>query len=195
LRTQLHDFNPGITPNGVFWIVQVPDSAVQVTADTLTINLQNVAVVDQFHFPGGTGNVPTTVSFNATYTKSGMPRHVHPTSHDRLSPFNWAGEMWAATNSGAFSVAYNDGSFSAKGSFSSSGNFGEMGTERNGSFVGHEEDDVEADSGPLNQTQSGIEVAQINRNGNAEPWWNSPRLKGRIPLKRLKFGTVPAGNR
>jgi hypothetical protein len=192
LTTQLHDFNPGITPNGVFWIVQVPDSAVQVTADSLTINLQNVAVVDQFRFPGGTGNVPTTLSFNATYTKSGRPRHVHPATHDPLSPFNWAGEMWAATNSGSFSLTYNDRSFSAQGSFNSSRNFGEMGTERNGSFVGHEKDeesDVEAES---DQSQSSIEIAQVNRIGNAE---DVPRFKGRIPLKALKFGAASVGNR
>jgi hypothetical protein len=195
LRHQLHDFNPGITPNGVFWIVQVPDSAVQITADSLTINLQDVAVVDQFHFPGGTGHVPTTVSFNATYTKSGTPRKVRPTSHDPLSPFHWAGEMWKAKNSGTFSVAYNNGRFSAEGSFSSSGNFGEMGTERNGSFVGHEEDDVDAELGPLGREQSGIEGTQVSGNGNAELRQNSPSLKGRIPLTGLTFATAPAENR
>jgi len=87
--------------------------------------------------------------------------------------------------------------FSAQGIFSSSGNFGEMGTERNGSFVGHEEDDgsdVGAESGSLDQTQSSIQVAQMNGNGNGEPLWNTPRLKGRIPLTALKFGS-PVGNR
>jgi hypothetical protein len=106
----VHDFNPGITPNGVFWIVQIPDDAVQITGDTLTIHLQNIAVIDQLHFPGGTGNAPATVSFDITYTKSGMPRRVRPTSSDPLSPFTWAGKMWMATNTGTFSAAYNDGS-------------------------------------------------------------------------------------
>ena len=119
---QVHDFNPGISSNGLFWILQVPDEAVKITDDTLTISLTNASVVDQFLFPGGAGNnlgtagVPATVSFNITYTKSGMPRHVRPISDDPLSPFNWAGEMWEATNSGTFSLTYNDGSFSAQGS-------------------------------------------------------------------------------
>ena len=150
--TQVHDFNPGITPNGVFWIVQVPDDAVKISPDgeTLTIHLESVPVVDQGSFPAGTGTTPATVSFDITYRKSGGRRHVHPTSRDPLSPFNWAGEMWTATNSGTFSVKYNDNSFSAQGSFSSdflpAGNFGEMGTERNGSFVEREdaENDAEA---------------------------------------------------
>ena len=143
--TQVHDFNPGITPNGVFWIVQVPDDAVKISPDgeTLTIHLVSVPVVDQGSFPAGTGTTPATVTFDITYTKSGAPRHVRPTSRDPLSPFTWAGEMWTATNSGRFSVKYDDHSFSASGNFSSdflpAGNFGEMGTERNGSFVEHED--------------------------------------------------------
>jgi hypothetical protein len=97
--------------------------------------------VDQFQFPGGAGGnlgiagVPATLSFDITYSKSGASRHVAPTSTDPLSPFNWEGEMWEAMNSGTFSLAYNDGTFSAQGSFDSAGNFGEIGFERNGSFV------------------------------------------------------------
>lgn len=116
--------------------------------ETLTIHLEKVPVVDQGSFPAGTGTTPATVTFDITYTKSGEARKVRPTSHDPLSPFTWAGEMWIATNSGTFSVEYNDKSFTAQGSFSSNflpaGNFGEMGMERNGSFVEH--DDVEADA-------------------------------------------------
>ena len=44
-----------------------------------------------------------------------------------------------ATNSGTFSVSRDDGSFSATGNFSSSGMFGEMGTEKNGIFVGEDD--------------------------------------------------------
>lgn len=145
---QLHDFNPGITPNGVFWIVSVPGDAVEMKGDSLTITLTNVPSVDQLKFPSGTGTAPVKVTFKATYTKIGRPRTVRPTTRDPLSPFNWAGEMWMAINSGTFSVNYTDGSFSAAGSFSSSGNFGEMGTERNGSFVEREDaDDQTQNSG------------------------------------------------
>jgi len=38
---------PESASTGSFWIVQVPDDAVQITADTITINLQNVPVVDR----------------------------------------------------------------------------------------------------------------------------------------------------
>ena len=100
-----------------------------------------------------------------------------------------------ATNSGTFSVAYHDGSFSAQGSFSSSGMFGEMGTERNGSFVEHEEDDAEAELIPLEQGQSGTEVGQMIENEDAELVGNSPRLKGRVPLRGLTLWTSAVRNR
>lgn len=170
--TQVHDFNPGITPNGVFWIVEIPDDAVKISPDgeTLTIHLENVPVVDQGSFPAGTGTTPATVSFDITYTKSGAPRHVRPTSRDPLSPFNWTGEMWTATNSGTFSVAYNDKSFSAQGTFSSdflpAGNFGEMGTERNGSFV--EREDAENDVEQTQKAQVSAKPAASDPVGAAE---------------------------
>jgi hypothetical protein len=131
----VHEFNPGITPSGLFWLIQISDSAVQITDDTVTIHLQNAAVTDQFVFPNGAGNVPATVSFDVTFTKSGSARRIRRKSNDPLSPFNWAGTMSSATNSGSLSAAYNDGSFSAQGRFDSSGQFGEIGTERNGAFV------------------------------------------------------------
>ena len=165
---QLHDFNPGITPNGVFWIVSVPDDAVVVTSDSLTIRFKNVPNVDQLNFPGGTGTAPVTVTFEATYTKTGSSRRVRSTSRDPLSPFNWAGEMWMATNSGTFSLSYTDGSFSASGSFSSSGNFGEMGTERNGSFVEREDTDeanIEEDQTQKGQI-SGAATASLQTSGS-----------------------------
>jgi hypothetical protein len=88
--------------------------------------------------------------------------------------------MWMATNSGRFSVAYNDGSFSAHGSFSSSGNFGEMGTERNGSFV----QDLLGAAGPalrlFGQNASHL-VAGHAHDRVIRPAL-SATLKGRVPL-------------
>ena len=169
--------------------MQVPDDAVQITADTITINLQNVPVVDQFQFPGGTGNVPVTLSYAATYTKAGNARMVQPTSHDPLSPFTWAGRMWNATNSGSFSLAYNDGSFSAGGSFDSSGNFGEIGTERNGSFASEGEDDQQASLISPQQITPKVEPALApSQKIFDKPADISARvvlLKGRVPVKGI----------
>ena len=130
----------------MFWIVQIPDDVVVISGNSLTIHVANLAIADEIAFLG-TVRIPSTLSFDITYTKSGRPRTIEPTSHDPLSAFHWAGKMWMATNSGTFSVAHNDGSFSATGSFSSSGMFGEMGTEKNGIFVGGD-DQGENESAP-----------------------------------------------
>lgn len=191
--TQVHDFNGGIAANGLFWIIQVPDDAVKIDDDTLTISLTNVAIVDQFTFPNagginlGNSGIPATLTFKATYKKTGAQRTVRPTSADPLSPFNWAGEMWMATNSGSFSVTYNDGSFSAQGTFSSSGNFGEMGTEMNGSFVRREdrEDAPAAAAAPPLAAQDPMGSGASAWNNNAAPPANVPKFKGKVPVEYL----------
>jgi hypothetical protein len=196
--TQVHDFNGGIGVNGLFWIIQIPDDAVTVDddTDTVRISLKNVAVVDQLTFPNagginlGNSGAPVTLSFDVTYQKSGAARHVRPISKDPLSPFNWAGEMSDATNSGTFKLAYKDGSFSAQGSFSSQGNFGEIGRERNGSFVRHEDQD-EGDQDGNEQAAAALPLAGLTStdaaggqlSASAAPSANSPKFKGRVPVE------------
>ena len=176
----------------------------QISADgnTLTIHLENVPVVDAFSFPPAVPNnfapdevnispyplVRARTSFDITYTKTpGTARQIVPSTDDPLSPLNWAGKMWDATNSGSFSVAYDDGTFSASGTFSSSGNFGEMGTERNGSFVHLDEqganDNVAAGQQPLTlspQPANMNQPAATTINKNPEKF---ALLKGRVPIK------------
>ena len=170
--------------------------------DTLTIHLENVPVVDATRFPPPVpaNFAPDEVnispyqlnraraSFDITYTKtSGTARRIRPATDDPLSPLNWAGKMWDATNSGSFSVAYDDGMFSASGTFSSSGNFGEMGTERNGFFVHHEEqgdnDDVAAGEQPLSLPHQLANMSQSAATVNTNKPVTFALLKGRVPVK------------
>lgn len=178
----------------MWWLVQVPDDAVTVDEEkgTLRVSLKNVPLVDQFSFPNGAGNnlgtagVPATVSFDVTYTKvPGTRRTVQATSADPLSPFDWAGEMWMATNSGTFSVAYSDGSFSASGSFDSARNFGEMGTERNGSFIRRQD---RAEGGRLAAAAlppAALTTASAATAKSPAQPTTSPKFEGRIPTESL----------
>ena len=171
----------------------------EITGNTVHISLKNASVVDQFKFPGGAGNnlgiagVPATLSFDITYTKSGASREVEPISRDPLSPFNWEGKMWDATNSGTFSLAYNDGTFSAQGSFDSAGNFGEIGFERNGSFVEHKSETAGlganmngvaklAASPSLAQNQPNVALAQDTQSVQQA---SGPKFRGKIPIHEL----------
>lgn len=172
----------------------------KITDDTVTISLKNASVVDQFSFPGGAGNnlgiagAPATLSFDITYSKSGARRHVEATSTDRLSPFNWEGEIWDATNSGSFKLSYNDGTFSAQGSFDSAGNFGELGFERNGAFVEEEGGadgpapnvlgaaKLEATPAPA-QNQPSVALSQKTQ--DAQQPRSGPKFRGKIPVPEL----------
>lgn len=172
----------------------------KITDDTVTISLKKASVVDQFSFPGGAGNnlgiagAPATLSFDITYSKSGTRRHVEPTSTDRLSPFNWEGEIWDATNSGTFKLSYNDGTFSAQGSFDSAGNFGELGFERNGSFVQDESSQdgpasnvlgaakLQATPGPVQNHSNGA-LSQTTQGAQQPP--SGPKFRGKIPVREL----------
>jgi hypothetical protein len=189
--TQVHDFNGGIGPNGVFWIVQVPDDAVKTTEDTLTISLTNVAVVDQIAFPGnfflGSTGASTKLSLTMTFQKTGKPpRTVRPTSADPLSPFNWAGEMSDAMYSGTFSVAYDDGKFSAKGSFGATQVFAEMGAERNGSFVRREDRDEGDKDDAGEKAVTGLaptSVEGVQSSARTTQPANSPKWRGKVPVE------------
>jgi len=74
---QVHDFNGTISPSGLFW--QVPDSALTVTGRTVRVQVDNVAVVDNFTFLGPS-EVPATASFDITWTSFGKVQHY------RLNP-------------------------------------------------------------------------------------------------------------
>jgi len=177
---------------------------VQISPDgnTLTIHLENVPVVDAFSFPPPVPNnfapdevnispyqlIRARTSFDITYTKTpGTARRIRPSTDDPLSPLNWAGKMWDATNSGSFSVAYDDGTFSASGTFGSSGNFGEMGTERNGLFVNHEEEDdnndVDGGAQSLSLTLKPTQMSELAAGGIAKQPEKVVLLKGRVPVK------------
>jgi hypothetical protein len=146
---QVHDFSPGNGENidnpdpvfhlpGLFWLVRLDDDAFIVEGNTAVLNVSNLLEFDRFQL-FGPGNVATHLSFNTTYVKSGAPTHVVPLTHDPLSPFNWAGEIWNATAKGTFSARYDDGSFSVTGTMDSAlmveGSPGHMGNERNGVFA------------------------------------------------------------
>jgi len=193
----LHDFSPWTLPNGLFWTVKVDPSAVKIDGDTVTIHLVDVPVVDAFSFPPPQQAVPgispfqlipAKLSLDITYKRTGNPRRVRPTSHDPVSPFNWAGTMWDSSNSGTFSLSYDDGSFSASGSFDSTGNFGEMGFERNGVFLrdGEGDDSQNAEAQPETLPHPNAPTPEITAKVAGSIRVQTARtvlLKGRAPVK------------
>jgi len=129
---QLHDFNGGVQPSGLFWIVQVPDDALKVEGLTAKLHVVNAPVIDDFQFfaPGG---VAATVSYDITWTASGAVQHFQPQSSDLMDPSNFAAEFRAAV--ATISFTGTEAGFTVTGTGTSDGIFAEMGTERNGSFL------------------------------------------------------------
>jgi hypothetical protein len=64
-------------------MVRVPDNALVISGNTVTIRLKSVSVVDSFTFYDPfppSGNVPARTSFEMSYTRFGSPRQVQATS-------------------------------------------------------------------------------------------------------------------
>jgi hypothetical protein len=142
---QIHDFNPGISANGVFWTVRLPDSALsiqfpfgnaQLTAHNLDaddyFNLNNALSVQlggpALHTPA---EVPATVSFQINWhdvverfklnlAKAGFRGEYILTN----STTTWSAQAPAAQGAPSFSFH----------STSSENAFSVLGRERNGKF-------------------------------------------------------------
>jgi len=108
-----------------------------------TLHVEDAAVVDDLQIFGG-ANIPSTVSYDITWTASGPRRHYKPGSTDPTDPTNFDGKFRLATATGTFSGSNADGfSFTTVGVASSAEvsdvlgvpGFAEMGIERNGTYL------------------------------------------------------------
>jgi hypothetical protein len=108
-----------------------------------TLHVVNASVVDDLQIFGG-ANIPSTVSFDLTWTAKGPRHHYKPGSTDPTDPTNFDGKFRTAVATGTFSGSNADGfSFTTVGIASSDEvssvfgipGWGEMGIERNGSFL------------------------------------------------------------
>jgi hypothetical protein len=133
----MHDFNGGIQPSGLFWIVQLSDDSLRVSRDgrRATLRAEDLSVIDSFQF-GGPFPVPATVSLNVTWEATGdrLPRGrgsaVAPTD-----PAAFVGRFAAARSMASFSGSELGFSFRSNPGVSTDRGYAEMGTERNGSFL------------------------------------------------------------
>ena len=134
---QVHDFNAGILPSGLFWVVELPEDAFRVSHDgrRATLDADDVCVIDSFQIfaPGG---VPATVSFTVRWEATG-PRElrgkgltVPPTD-----PAAFLGRFATARATASISGAEIGFSFRSNPGVNSDRGFAELGPERNGVFL------------------------------------------------------------
>jgi len=132
----VHDYNGGIQPSGLFWIVQLPDSAFRVSPDgrEAILKAQDVAVLDSFQF-GGPANVPASVSFAVRWTATGAPqRRGRGATVPATDPAAFLGRFATARSTGSFSGSQLGFGFRSTSATTDRG-YAELGRERNGSFL------------------------------------------------------------
>jgi hypothetical protein len=133
----VHDFNGGIQPSGLFWIVQLPDDAFRISRNgrRATLQAEGLSVIDSFQF-GGPVSVPATISLNVTWDATG----------DRVSrgkgsavtpsdPAAFLARFASARSTASFTGSELGFSFRSNPGVSTDRGYAELGTERNGSFL------------------------------------------------------------
>jgi hypothetical protein len=135
--SQVHDFNGGILPSGLFWTLNVK-GAVDFKMDSrrAILHVQNMPVIDTFQF-FGPNDTPALVDFHVEWKATGpaVPRGlgagVPPTD-----PGAFAGDIAPAVSTGWFSGSELGFEFeSRRGASTSPRGYAQIGTERNGVFL------------------------------------------------------------
>lgn len=149
---QTHDFNPGISANGVFWTVAIPKSAVDVHfgAGEASMALNNFAVQDYFNIvnalvrqgnvtlppgvgPFGPDDIPAQVSFDIVWSGRGERVSVQDTAAGFEGDF-------LLNSSTVVALSASEAAAGGQPSFqffatSSTNEFSLIGHERNGRFA------------------------------------------------------------
>ena len=90
VSTQVHDFNPGIAPSGLFWTIPISPGAIKVDPLTGEARLRVQALkIPDFHdlfnslglVPGGPPPVPSRVSFEVRWAGHGAPVDLHDSTN------------------------------------------------------------------------------------------------------------------
>ena len=130
---QIHDFNPGNAPNGLFWTIRIPDQSVNVDFDnaTASYSLNNLSIGD-YHditsFLKGGPAIPSEVSFQMHW--QGVQKRVE--FRDKKKRFvgtyidDKATIAWSAERPGF--------KFDSDPANTSITNFAQLGKESNGVF-------------------------------------------------------------
>jgi hypothetical protein len=140
--TQVHDFDPGITPypEGLFWTIALPSSSLDVNmgAGRAMMTASNLAIRDFLNIPNALFrfqtpvSVPATASFDITWSGPVTDRvEVTDPATGFAAEFfrNHVTMTWRATNANGFSFVSDPETTSV---------FAELGRLRNGVFFsGH----------------------------------------------------------
>jgi hypothetical protein len=137
---QIHDLNPGIKADGLFWTTPIPDEGIDVNLGKGSASMfaTNVPVNDYGTFEnsilgGGPAPIPSLVSFTVDW--SGVSERVNVRNNNPpASGGGFAGLFVRNTAQMQWNATVGDLMFLSDPLATSSSVFAEIGHERNGSF-------------------------------------------------------------
>jgi hypothetical protein len=132
----VHDYNGGIQPSGLFWIVELPDDAVRVSDDGrwARMEAEDVCVVDSFQFFGPV-NVPARVSFSIRWEATGAHKPRGKGKSVKVTdPSRFLGRFARARSTGSLWGSGVGFSFRSEQGDTDRG-YAQLGRERNGVFL------------------------------------------------------------
>jgi hypothetical protein len=136
---QIHDFNPGIKPSGLFWTQPIPEESVQIDLEhrTARMHLHDWAIpdfTDIFNSAGVTqppiAPIPSTVSFDVRWRGKAAPTQIRDTTNHFVGQYidSTATIVWSAEQRSTH-FAFTSGEANTTTPIS-----GVIGRERNGAF-------------------------------------------------------------
>jgi hypothetical protein len=134
---QVHDFNGGILPNGLFWTVDVPRWGFRADLErgSARLELRGLPQIDSFQF-GSVFSTPATVDISVTWEATGPPRRRGSgNAVPADDPAAFLGLFRRARARGTFAGAELGFAFETRGEATSRLGFAQLGFERNGVFL------------------------------------------------------------
>ena len=98
---QVHDFTPGVLPNGLFWTIAIPDNAFHVGANKAMLDLRNTPLCDSI-FSGNAQGIASEVSTKLTRRAISSPvARGSGADPDPQTPAAFSGELSDAMCNGS----------------------------------------------------------------------------------------------
>jgi hypothetical protein len=134
---QIHDFNGGIPPNGLFWTVALPKGAFDMSRKgrRARLDVKGICQIDSFVFAGA-NSTPAELDLHVEWEAIGPAEErgsgdgVPPTD-----PAAFLGTFRTARAKGSFAGIELGYGFETRGAATSDLGFAELGFERNGVFL------------------------------------------------------------
>lgn len=135
--TQIHDFNGGIPPNGLFWTVALPHEAFSMShgGRHAHLHVPRIATIDSFVFAGA-NSTPAELDISVRWEATGpLQERGSGASVPDTDPAAFLGMFRTAKATGRFAGVELGYGFKTEGKATSDLGFAELGFERNGSFL------------------------------------------------------------